>query len=49
MPVTLADIAREAGISTMAVSRAINNNPLISPETRERVLEVAVRTEIMRK
>ena len=43
MPVTLADIARELGVSKMTVSRAINNNPLISPETRLRVLEVARR------
>src|SRR5947209_1662906 len=43
MPVTLSDIARELGVSKMTVSRAINNNPLISAETRERVLEVARR------
>lgn len=43
MPVTLADIARELGVSKMTVSRAINNNALISPETRRRVLEVALR------
>lgn len=43
MPVTLADIAREVGVSKMTVSRAINNNPLISADTRERVLEVAHR------
>jgi LacI family transcriptional regulator len=43
MPVTLADIARELGVSKMTVSRAINNHPLIHPETRERVLEVARR------
>lgn len=43
MPVTLADIARELGVSKMTVSRAINNHPLISAETRERVLEVARR------
>jgi LacI family transcriptional regulator len=43
MPVTLADIARELGVSKMTVSRAINNNALISPETRRRVLEVARR------
>jgi LacI family transcriptional regulator len=43
MPATLADIARELGVSKMTVSRAINNNPLISAETRERVLEVARR------
>src|SRR5215204_3271859 len=43
MPVTLADIARELGVSKMTVSRAINNHPLINPETRTRVLEVARR------
>jgi LacI family transcriptional regulator len=43
MPVTLADIARELGVSKMTVSRAINNNPLISPQTRKKVLEVAHR------
>ena len=43
MPVTLADIAREVGVSKMTVSRAINNHPLISPDTRERVLQVARR------
>jgi LacI family transcriptional regulator len=43
MPVTLADIARELGVSKMTVSRAINNNPLINAETRARVLEVARR------
>jgi LacI family transcriptional regulator len=43
MPTTLADIARELGVSKMTVSRAINNHPLISADTRERVLEVARR------
>ena len=43
MPVTLADIARELGVSKMTVSRAINNHPLISADTRARVLEVARR------
>ena len=43
MPITLADIARELGVSKMTVSRAINNNPLVSPETRRRVLAVARR------
>src|SRR5258708_5519350 len=43
MPVTLADIARELGVSKMTVSRAINDNPLISSQTRARVLEVAKR------
>src|SRR2546428_6892339 len=43
MPVTLSDVARELGVSKMTVSRAINNNALISAETRQRVLEVARR------
>src|SRR5262245_52129091 len=43
MPVTLADIARELGVSKMTVSRAINNHPLINPDTRERVLTVVRR------
>lgn len=43
MPVTLADIARELGVSKMTVSRAINDHPLINAETRERVLEAARR------
>ncbi len=41
MPTTLADIARSLGVSKMTVSRAINNHPEISPETRERILEAA--------
>jgi LacI family transcriptional regulator, galactose operon repressor len=43
MPVTLADIARELGVSKMTVSRAINNHPAINAETRERVLALARR------
>ncbi|HEV8487741.1 MAG TPA: LacI family DNA-binding transcriptional regulator [Blastocatellia bacterium] len=43
MRTTLADIARELGVSKMTVSRAINNHPLINADTRERVLEVAHR------
>jgi len=43
MSATLADIARELGISKMTVSRAINNDPLVKAKTRERVLEVSRR------
>ncbi|HEU0172827.1 MAG TPA: LacI family DNA-binding transcriptional regulator [Blastocatellia bacterium] len=43
MPTTLADIARELGVSKMTVSRAINNHPEINAETRARVLAVARR------
>jgi LacI family transcriptional regulator len=43
MPTTLADIARALGVSKMTVSRAINNHPEISPETRARILDTAQR------
>src|ERR1043166_9539652 len=43
MATTLADIARALGVSKMTVSRAINNHPEISTETRARILEVAQR------
>jgi LacI family transcriptional regulator len=40
---TLADVAREAGVSAQTVSRALNNKGEISPETRSRVLEIVER------
>lgn len=43
MPTTLADIAKALGVSKMTVSRAINNHPEISSETRARILEAAQR------
>ena len=43
MPTTLEDIARELKVSKMTVSRAINNHPEISAETRARILAVAQR------
>lgn len=41
MPTTLEDIARALNVSKMTVSRAINNHPEISRETRARILAVA--------
>src|SRR5512142_133495 len=41
--VTIADVAREAGVSLMTVSRALNNKEGISLETRAHVLEVIQR------
>ncbi|MEY4722282.1 MAG: hypothetical protein RIQ46_2007 [Pseudomonadota bacterium] len=35
---TLADVAREAGVSAMTASRAVNGGEGVLPETRERVL-----------
>ncbi len=38
---TIADIARLAGVSKSTVSRALNNSPLISEETREQIRAIA--------
>lgn len=38
---TIADVAREAGVSKGLVSFALNDRPGVSPETRERILSVA--------
>jgi LacI family transcriptional regulator, galactose operon repressor len=41
MPTTLEDIARALNVSKMTVSRAINNHPEISRDTRARILAAA--------
>jgi LacI family transcriptional regulator len=41
--VTMADVAREAGVSAMTVSRVINNKDDVSPATRGRVLDIVER------
>lgn len=41
--ITIADVAREAGVSLMTVSRVINDKGEISPATRQHVLEVIER------
>lgn len=41
MPVTIKDIAKAAGVSHTTVSRALNSNPAISPETTERIQQLA--------
>ncbi|MBT0587587.1 LacI family DNA-binding transcriptional regulator [Alteromonas oceanisediminis] len=38
---TLADLAKLANVSTATVSRALNNNPLIKQQTRERINALA--------
>jgi LacI family transcriptional regulator len=41
--VTIKDVAREAGVSVATVSRVWNEAAFVSPETRQRVAEVATR------
>jgi DNA-binding LacI/PurR family transcriptional regulator len=43
MPVTLKQICEEAGVSKATVSRVLNNHPLVSRETREKVQAVIKR------
>ena len=40
MTVTIAELARMAGVSKTTVSRVINNKPDVDPATRERILEL---------
>ena len=40
---TLADLAQLAGVSTSTASRALNNNPLIKKETREKLQALAAK------
>jgi DNA-binding LacI/PurR family transcriptional regulator len=43
--VTIVDIARRAGVSTSAVSYALNDKPGVSPATREHILAIATELE----
>ena len=39
--VTLQDIAKEAGVSTTTISRALNDKPDVNPKTKNKILEIA--------
>ncbi|MCY0880110.1 MAG: LacI family DNA-binding transcriptional regulator [Firmicutes bacterium] len=39
--VTIRDIARLAGVSYSTVAKALNDSPLVKPETKQRILEIA--------
>lgn len=41
MPITLVEIAKQAGVSRSTVSRVMNEHPSVDQQTRERVLSVA--------
>jgi DNA-binding LacI/PurR family transcriptional regulator len=43
MPVTIKDVARESGVNISTVSRALNDEYGVHPETREHVIAVASR------
>ena len=48
MTVTIYDVAREAGVSMATVSRVVNNNPNVKPQTRKKVFEAIERLGIAR-
>src|SRR3954469_8459855 len=39
-PSTIHDVAKAAGVSARTVSRVINDLPRVSPQTRDRILQV---------
>ncbi len=45
--ITITDVAREAGVSFGTVSRVINNDIHVKPETRQRVIETMDRLEFV--
>lgn len=46
--ITITDIARECGVSVMTVSRALRQNQLVKPKTRDQIMTTAARLGYMR-
>ena len=47
MTATIRDVARHAGVGIGTVSRVLNNNASVSPQTRQRVLEVIAQLDFV--
>lgn len=45
---SIQDVAKDAGVSSATVSRVLNNNPNVSPKTRERVMNAISRLNYRR-
>ena len=45
--VTIYTVAREARVSMATVSRVVNGNPNVKPETRKKVLDVIDRKSVV--
>ena len=48
MTVTIYDVAREAGVSMATVSRVVNNNPNVKPQTRKKYTKQLNDSDIVR-
>lgn len=46
--ISIADIARECGVSVMTVSRALRQNPQVKPETSDAIMNMAAKLGYMR-
>ncbi|WP_273122412.1 LacI family DNA-binding transcriptional regulator [Bacillus weihaiensis] len=41
MSITIKDIAKKVGVSYSTVSKALNNSPLVKPDTKEKIIKLA--------